>query len=545
MGYISNIIGFKDFIFAAFGNKLYQWNVTTKDLIRIYDHKKLYMPFNVFRDDEREISALAIQDVYIYTGGNGYITKWNMLGENIWVDYYSSRVIDIFPDNDNYMLYSILEDNTIVEKNLITLKKKKHAVQNTKLVRFISKSIKRDNTIFILTTDGLLYFKPGNTTFEMFDIDNIQIANFTQDSRYILLTSCHLNMNLNMEDDRDDDDIADYICSIYINHADTRELRNFIYTGPTDIIGLEELSGYVYILTRTQLTRVKFKNPWEETRTGVNENEAEQLHMDLESLTLEEQRFLDRNIGETHSDYDSAYDDEEYEEYDEEEYDNTEEDSENYTNLVTESESIIPRLGLKSCTNDNLITLEPYTKDDDPIVIYLPDSKMKYNKSVCSTKEELVQYLESMKDTGIPDNIMTIYTSPRDNNVSGYGGKPTGKIIVKLPVMNIYVTYGSLKRILHNKEKQWYAMPLFGGKRRRVGNLMGIFGSSMNHGQVPGFVIYKLYNKRQIKNKMEVKETGTDYPSFIVDNTKILFDILGEGNVNAMFVQGLVNDLIN
>jgi hypothetical protein len=224
-----------------------------------------------------------------------------------------------------------------------------------------------------------------------------------------------------------------------------------------------------------------------------------------------------------------------------------EEDMDDVDSLTSDPMSVTVEVDdVKSCVNTNLITLEDYTEDDEPIIMYTPDSNGKFQKAICSTKEELVAYFEAFRGTSVPDNIMTIYTTPNDYNVSGYGGQPTGRIVVKMPVNNIYITLGSMKRMLHEKTSTWYAIPLFGGKRRRVGNLKGLFGSSMNHGQIQGFVIYKVYSKKEIDNKVEVKETQSDYPKFLVENTRTLYEIVGEdGEVDVQFVNGIIDEIIS
>jgi hypothetical protein len=60
----------------------------------------------------------------------------------------------------------------------------------------------------------------------------------------------------------------------------------------------------------------------------------------------------------------------------------------------------------------------------------------------------------------------------------------------------------------------------------------------MNHGQIPGYIIYKVYDKKEIESQNEVKETKTDYPSFFVDSAKSLFEMVGEEHdVDSMFVK--------
>jgi hypothetical protein len=136
---------------------------------------------------------------------------------------------------------------------------------------------------------------------------------------------------------------------------------------------------------------------------------------------------------------------------------------------------------------------------------------------------------------------MTIYTSPAFPTESGHGSEPTGKIVVKLPMNNIYVTLGSMKRVMSSNINQWYAMPLFGAKRRRVGNLKGLFAASMNHGQVPGFLIYKLYTKEEILSNIEVKEDDDDYPLFLVESAKELYELMGYKDVTADFTDKIIN----
>jgi hypothetical protein len=225
---------------------------------------------------------------------------------------------------------------------------------------------------------------------------------------------------------------------------------------------------------------------------------------------------------------------------------NYEEDSDVYDDIVTNNSHITLESNPSHCSNDNLITLEPYTDEDNVIFIYVQSSSGIFEKAVCSTKEEYVAYLNSNKNTSIPDNIMTIYTKPRDyKDTLGFGTSPTGKIVVKLPVNNMYVTFGSMKRLLHSDNNVWYAMPLFGGKRRRVGNIKGLFGPSMNHGQIPGFKIYKLYTNIEIEQKVTVKETNLDYPSmFAINHAEKLYNLLGESQIKITFVNSLIDELV-
>lgn len=223
-----------------------------------------------------------------------------------------------------------------------------------------------------------------------------------------------------------------------------------------------------------------------------------------------------------------------------------EEDQTAYDNITADSDSIQTEINpSERCTNKNVMTLEDFTEEDDPIIVYLLNSDGEFKKGVCMTREELINYYRAFIGTSLPDNIMSIYTTPKDRNATGHSGDPTGKIVVKLPTNNIYVTMGSMERIIHSVDtKEWYALSLFGGKRRRVGNLRGIFGASMNHGQVPGYIIYKIYTKEEIVGGVVVKEDKNDYPKFVMDNARALVDLLGDDSrVNDVFVESLIEML--
>ena len=221
-----------------------------------------------------------------------------------------------------------------------------------------------------------------------------------------------------------------------------------------------------------------------------------------------------------------------------------EEDQTDFTDTLSDGLSIShEQSSPEHCMNDNIISLEPYAADDEPILIYTKNSQGKYEKAVCMTIEELTESMKADLNVFPPSNFMTIYTTPRDAHTAGYGGKPTGKLVFNLPVNNILITFGSLQMILSNKEtKEFYMQPLYDGKRRRVGNLKGLFGPSMNHGQVPGFVINKLFTKNEIKMKTVVKETSGDYPMFLCDNMTPLID-LGI-DVTSLFTRNLIKSLL-
>lgn len=190
---------------------------------------------------------------------------------------------------------------------------------------------------------------------------------------------------------------------------------------------------------------------------------------------------------------------------------------------------------LQICPDPSPITLENYGESDikDLFTIRLQKSSGDFSeKGECMTKTELLQILQQDRSKIAnlvnatetpPKNFMSIAIPPKDHNKTGTGYKPTAKIVVLLNLSNssIYITLGSLKRIITEKNKVWYAVKLFNGKPRRVGNLSGlstVIGS--NHAQIPGYYIYKLFTKNEIENGVHVHEELSDY---FVDDTNLQF----------------------
>lgn len=182
--------------------------------------------------------------------------------------------------------------------------------------------------------------------------------------------------------------------------------------------------------------------------------------------------------------------------------------SDNYTNNVSSQSD-------GKCGNVSLVMGEEYDeKSNDTVKLYMLLSEQNVKRkrfaenAMCISKDEMRQYLQTDKDT-VPSNIMSLW---RGGEVNGVGGKPSYKMVVKVPPNNVYVTLGTFIRIMHESHKKLYLIPLYGGKRRRIGNIEGIIGVSMNHGQIPGTIIYKGYTKEELKNPIKVKETSRDYP---------------------------------
>ena len=166
----------------------------------------------------------------------------------------------------------------------------------------------------------------------------------------------------------------------------------------------------------------------------------------------------------------------------------------------------------RDCKNLNFSTLKSYKIGDGGIFsieVFDPKNHT-FSSGTCLTIEQLKSWLKD------DQNIMSLYSKPpadRFNEPSGYGTRPLNKFIVRLPNNNIYVTIKSIYRIL-NKRKfpvKLYAIPLFEGKRRRVGNTKGEFGISQNHGQIDGSIIYKLYSGKEVDVLKFVKEDEDEF----------------------------------
>lgn len=204
------------------------------------------------------------------------------------------------------------------------------------------------------------------------------------------------------------------------------------------------------------------------------------------------------------------------------------------------------------CANKSPVSLMSYTsKDwDDIISIKILGSNGKFELGNCITREELRMCIESEEDNDQPSYIQCIYSIPFDkrgsNLKTGLTASPTARLVFKLPVHNMFVTIGSLKRVMNcTKIRTWYAVPLFGGKRRRIGNILGMYGISMNHGQIPGYQVYKLFTKYEILSQTTITESYDDYILFLEQEMllPLLYGHTGIGDVRG-FIKNLIDAIV-
>ena len=222
-------------------------------------------------------------------------------------------------------------------------------------------------------------------------------------------------------------------------------------------------------------------------------------------------------------------------------YGNYEEDINDDENVDVDSnitESVIDK---SSCFNDSsIITGEEFNFDDkDMYSIYQLDNNMKFTKKGnCGLKSEVILSLKSDLD-GEPNYIMSIGTTPEDpdNFKTGLGSKATIKIIFKIE--NIYVTLGSMYRFLNESNSIWYAVPLYNNKKRRIVNLKSEYGVSRNHGQSPGFKIYKLYKKSELDKDIDFQDYPSSYHNVLLRESLNMSEITLDS-----FIKSIVDGLI-
>ena len=204
--------------------------------------------------------------------------------------------------------------------------------------------------------------------------------------------------------------------------------------------------------------------------------------------------------------------------------------SDSYSFTTTSSQQEEDNFDSKNeCKNQNFMTFDDYTNDDPGLFsIKVFDLKhQSFGTGTCITKEEIKQW------TANENNIMSLYSKPPKeffNDVSGKGTEPLNKKVFLLPNNNIYVTWKSIDKLMNETKfpAKYYAVPLFEGKRRRIGNMDRNFGVSRNHGQLDGSIIYKLYSKSELKNITTIKEDDDEFYSLKIPTLEEVFQRLDE-----------------
>ena len=206
----------------------------------------------------------------------------------------------------------------------------------------------------------------------------------------------------------------------------------------------------------------------------------------------------------------------------------------------------------------DIATQYNYTQEQwsDLVSIKQLDSNGKFKLSQCisikyfkkSLKEDLITSNEQFNKMNY-QTIFSIYKL-KNKNLSesdlrrGLGTRPTKMLLFRLNLLSgtLYIDLESAYKLVHNKTKELYALPLFGGLRRRVGNLKGsLMESSTDHGQLDGYKIYRLLTKSEIENEMEI-----DFELQLLSELQSLLQYAyKEDETNTRMISNVTNNIIN
>ena len=90
---------------------------------------------------------------------------------------------------------------------------------------------------------------------------------------------------------------------------------------------------------------------------------------------------------------------------------------------------------------------------------------------------------------------------------------------------------------------------MYNGLRRRIGNIQGnlnIIGA--NHGQIPGFLVYKLFTRKQIESGVNVEKADGDFtlPINICKRFDKMLKIMQNPNdIKQVIVEDIIDYLVN
>lgn len=190
----------------------------------------------------------------------------------------------------------------------------------------------------------------------------------------------------------------------------------------------------------------------------------------------------------------------------------------------------------------SMVTLDDFEDEDYPDIVSIKTfdvNTSKFSKGHCIPKSDIIGMLRSDIGSEYPQYVFSLYKkkpeTTNERSLGGLGTSPTNQFVVQFNIgaLSIFVTLGSIYKMLHGSEKMLYAAPLYGGKRRRLGNIpgrMSVVGA--NHGQIPGFLIYKLFTRDEIEAGVEVSAGETDFiiPMTISKKVEELVDVFSNNN---------------
>lgn len=208
-----------------------------------------------------------------------------------------------------------------------------------------------------------------------------------------------------------------------------------------------------------------------------------------------------------------------------------------------------------SCLNP--ITQYNYTQEEwtDLVSIKQLDSNGKFKRGHCISindfKESIKRDLINSREDFNKMNYKTIFSiyKLKNKNLSendlrrGLGTRPTKMLLflLNLPSGSLFIDIESAYKLVNNKTKELYALPLFGGLRRRVGNLKGsLMEISTHHGQIDGYKIYRLLIRSEIENEINV-----DFELQLLNELQSLLQhAYKDDEINTLMISNITNNII-
>jgi|UniRef100_A0A6C0AMK2 hypothetical protein len=208
-----------------------------------------------------------------------------------------------------------------------------------------------------------------------------------------------------------------------------------------------------------------------------------------------------------------------------------------------------------SCLNP--ISQYNYTQEEwsDLVSIKQLDSNGKFKRGHCISindfKESIKRDLITSREELSRMNYKTIFSiyKLKNKNLSendlrrGLGTRPTKLLLflLNLPSGSLFIDIESAYKLVNNKTKELYALPLYGGLRRRVGNLKGsLMEISTHHGQIDGYKIYRLLTRSEIEDEINV-----DFELQLLNELQHLLQYAyKEDETNTIMISNITNNVI-
>lgn len=159
---------------------------------------------------------------------------------------------------------------------------------------------------------------------------------------------------------------------------------------------------------------------------------------------------------------------------------------------------------------DEITTYDPILMEnkvlslDNPntVVVYVY-TRGKFIYGYCFERVDLFRFLRRVvkdlnesEETSDVKCIWKKYKEDKDT-IAGHGCRPTEKYIANgISFVSKYFMLIDYIQVLlnHPNEREFYAIPVEDGRRRRIGNIYGYYAVSGDHGQIEGTPVYELFS---------------------------------------------------